>query len=118
MAENEALKALVTEAIFKSLEAGKRDELLKGAISSLLEKKRTGSWSPEKSELEQAYEQAIRQIAYEEVSRMLKEDKGIRAKINDLVLKAFDEVISNTSTHSQLVQNLAGGIAMAFKVKD
>jgi len=119
MANPEELKALVTEAIFRSLDSAKRDELIKDALVALMEPKSRGNWDRDrKSDLQMAYEEAIRQIAYEEVRKALVENADVKAKILELVNKAFLAVLSDPSKNSDLVSNMATAIANAFRVKD
>lgn len=117
----DALRILVTEAIYKGIEEKKRDELLKGAIESLLAPQNTGSssyYADKRSTLQKAYDDAIAGIAREEVKKVLIENRGIREKIEGVILQSFDKVLANTDLRDQLITNLSLGIANAFKVKD
>ena len=111
------MRSLVMEAIFSNLGQAKRDELVKQALTGLLEPTPSTNYSSDRrSKLEIAYSDAVHVIAREEVSKALKENPEVRAKIQALVLAAFSKAMEGPP-YEALVTNMAAGLAKAFKIE-
>jgi len=115
--ENEALQALVTEAIYKHLDEKKREELIKSAITALLEIKRKSPYEPAKSTLQECFESAVNQVARAVVGEKILKDERIKAEIAKVVNEGFEKVMSGEH-RAVLVNGIAKSIAYAFAVTD
>lgn len=116
MIENEALRALVTDAIFKSIDEKKRDELLKAALSGLLEPKRDGYSYENKSQLQRAFDDAVYHVAREIVKEHVTTNAQWRAGIQKVVNAALDRVMADDTNRDLLITNVAAAISKALTV--
>lgn len=114
--ENEALRALVTDALFNGIEQKKRDELLKAALSSLLEEKRNSSFGTNKSDLQRAFDEALYTVARDIVKEHIIANPKMRNQIREVVVEAFDAVMKDEH-RTELVSSIAGAIQEAFTPK-
>lgn len=105
--DNEALRAATEQAIMGTLTPEMRDKILQGAVRSLIDTKQ-GAWGNRKSKLEEAFEQAVVNIARIEAQRLVGEDTELRARIEALLRAVADKVLSAD------VEKLADKMADAF----
>jgi hypothetical protein len=81
-----AVAELASAAIFQSLSEQQRESVLKQAVEALLTPdKNHHSTAYGKTALQQAFEQAIRQAAYNAVHEKIAQDPEVRAKIDELL---------------------------------
>ncbi len=114
--QDEAMKALVVEAMFKGLDEKKRDELLKGALTYLINPQGSGSGGygsyGRTSPLQDAWNSAASAAAYEAVRDQVKNNPEIKAKIVDIFTKAWTQVFEKEDI---LVTKVAEGIVSAMR---
>lgn len=110
---DEALKALVAEALYKHLDEKKREELIKGALASLLEEKSIG-YGPRRSDLKDAFDQAVRTIAFEVARERLREDAALKAKLSELFAQAWIKAVENSDS---LIQDMSEGILRVLTMR-
>jgi len=108
----DGMKAIVAEAIFQKLDQGKRDTLLRDAISHLLQKGSTGY--NQSSKLEEAFQNAVSQCAKEIVSDKLKNDEKFKENLKDIICKAFDNAFNTKK--DKLVDQITDAIMGIWKM--
>lgn len=112
---DEALKALVTEALYKHLDEKKREELIKSAIVTLLEPRKDNySYGPGKSALQDAFEHAVRGVAFEIVREKIREDEALKAKVGELFAKAWAKAVEDSDA---LVHEMANGLVAVLTMR-
>jgi len=115
MPDDTAMKALVVEAMFKSLDEGKREALIKGAIAALITptNKGHGYYGPNKSPLEDAFNDAIQQVARELVFETVRAEGPIRDRLKALCAAALEKLV--LTDEGQLATELATAIVRAIR---
>lgn len=115
MAEDTAMKALVIEAMYKSLDEGKRETLIKGAIATLLTVKESGSayYRDRASPLQAAFDDAIQQVARELVFETVRAEGPIRERIKALCGEALGRLV--LADEGGLATELATAIVRSLK---
>lgn len=95
MAEDTAMKALVIEAMYKSLDDAKREELIKGAIATLLTPTTSGHgvYGRITSPLKDAFDMAIQQVARDLVFETVRAEGPIRERIKALCGDALGRLV-------------------------
>jgi hypothetical protein len=108
--EDDDLRKLVSEAILVSLDSKKRDVLIREAIQCLLipVKSYTGS---DTSPLQDLFNRAVSQMAYEVVESELKDNAKIKANIKELLSKAWEKLVTNPD---EVVNSIALVISRAM----
>lgn len=114
--ENEALKAIVVEALFKGIEEKKREELVKAALTSLLEEK-SSNWGPRKSDLQRAFDEAIYSLARETVRDYVQKDERWNSELKKVIEAALNRVLANDSGRETLIGQIANAIQIALTPK-
>lgn len=87
-----AMREATAQAIMGILTPEVRAEIIRTAISALL-KPSTASWDKNKSPIETAFEQAVNHVAREEALKLVKEDAGIRVKLQELLKQTAEQVL-------------------------
>jgi hypothetical protein len=115
MSDDTAMKALVIEAMYKSLDEQKRAELIKGAIATLLTTRRDGHgfYAKESSPLQDAFNNAIQQVARELVFEQVRAEGPIRESIKKLCGEALGRLV--LADDNLLATELAGAIVRALR---
>lgn len=79
---NEQMVTLVTKAIFDSMTPESREELLKGAISSLMVTRKQGHYgATDKTPLQEAFELAAFRVAQTIIEEEMKGDENFRVSV-------------------------------------
>lgn len=86
---DDATKALVLDAMMKSLDQAKRDELIRRALEALVTPQHVHG-SRRNSALEDAFQYAINGMAREIVREMLEQD-DVKQRVREIVAKAFEK---------------------------
>jgi hypothetical protein len=102
------VKALVTEAIFKAIDAQKREELVKAAIGSLLEKD-NGFYGPKISKLQECFNNAAYQVARDIISEQMVKDEKFKAAISSVVADGLKKVWDGDK-REELVTTIASSV--------
>ncbi len=119
MSTDAELRALVVEAMFKSLDEKKREALIKGALENLIAPTQGSGYNYDRrSALEVAYDSAVQGVAREEVEKHFRENGKIREMIQGLVIKGFEKIVGNETAYSELVDSIARSIGHAFRYKE
>lgn len=116
--KQESLQALVTEAMFKHLSEEKREELIKEALASLLEKKKVSFGHSSKTPLQEAFEQATWQAARKIVDDYITTNEKWREGMKKIIEEAFMSILDDEVKRSQLVTNMASALQSAFEYKE
>lgn len=94
MADDTAMKALVIEAMYKSLDEDKRAALIRGAIETLLTPKDSGfGYRSRSSPLQAAFDDAIQQVARELVFDTVRAEGPIRERLKELCGQALGRLV-------------------------
>ncbi len=112
MNENDGIKAIVADAIFKTMDVDTREKLIKDALASLLEVKES-AWGS-KSALQEAFDMGLRQAAIEIIREKMK-DGETRAKVRVLVDEAFNKALD--SDRDTAISQIAEGLVEALTPK-
>jgi hypothetical protein len=90
-----AMKALVIEAMYKSLDADKREALIRSAIATLLSPstKGHGYYGSQTTLLQDAFNDAIQQVARELVFEEVRKEGPIRERIRALCGEAMGRLV-------------------------
>lgn len=94
--DGEAAASLASKAIFDSLDQATRDDVVKQALQYLMTPKKSDTWSstPGKTPLQEAFDQAIWQVATKVVRDRVENDPEVTARVNELlgplITKAID----------------------------
>ena len=107
-----ALREATAQAIMVTLTSDIRRDILDQSIRALLTPS-TDSWRKGKSPIQEAFDQAVMQIAHEEAKRIVSEDATIAAKIKDLLRETADKVISCDT--EQLSQRMADAFVSSLR---
>ena len=110
--DNDAIREATTQAILGTLTPEARDKILQTAVSELISKK-TGSYGTGKSQLEEAFEYAVRAVATAEAKRIVTEDAALRAKIEELLRLTADKVLSADT--DKLAERMADAFAASMR---
>lgn len=107
--QENSLDALVKEAMFKSLDQAKRDELVKKALASLLLGREAEYGYGTTSDLQQAFSLAVREQARIAVKEHIEGDEKIKAAIKTLIHDALDKALMG-DLRSKLVTKVAEAV--------
>lgn len=111
------VKALVTEAIFKSIDEKKREELIRTALASLLKGEGGGSWGDRgTTPLQQCFDAAARDVARDIVREHFTKDETFKAQVAGVVKEAIEKVWAGDK-REQLVNAMADVIIEGMKYK-
>jgi|GEM_PF-4842166 len=88
-----ALREATAQAIMGTLTPEVRENLLRSAISNLLNKK-TGEYGMGKTELEIAFDRATTEVARELVREYVKSDASFMEKLNALIRETADRILN------------------------
>lgn len=114
MSDDSAMKVLVIEAMYKSIDEQKREALIKGAIETLLTAKADAyGYRKSSSPLQDAFDQAIQQVARELVIETVRAEGPIRERIKALCGEALGRLL--LADDSTLATEIAGAIARSIK---
>ena len=108
-----ALREATTQALMGVLTPEVREEILRKAIVSLLNPG-TNSWDRGKSPIEQAFDNAVTQIAREEAIRMVKEDPALQANVQSLLRKTADLMLN--TDQDKLAQRMADAFLESIRM--
>jgi len=86
--EDPQLKALISEAIFASLTQEKKDALISTAIASLMAPAEGYAGSPKTTVLQREFNDAIRCIARDLLTKEIEGNSEIKQKINGMISEA------------------------------
>jgi hypothetical protein len=117
--DNDLLKSVVSEAIVKSLDEEKRNALIQGAIQALLTPQQTsGYYGRKETPVEQAFNEAVRNVAHKVAEEMLAGDERVRARLKELMNAALVKVMDDNreATVTKIADALAAG--MAYRGRD
>lgn len=109
--DNDAMKGLVSEAIFQSFDAQKRDALVKSALEALLQPTKDG-YGKGKSPLQQAFEDALASKARQVANEAVENKPEIIAEIDRLISDAMKKLV--TENREAMVDKLADGMRKAI----
>lgn len=87
--DNDQLKTVVSEAILQSLDATKKDELIKSALAYLLTPQNTTTYGRKgESPIQCAFNNALEFLARDTAKEMLASDESIQTTIRGLISDA------------------------------
>jgi len=112
-----AVKALVTEAIFKGLDEKKREELIRAAIASLIEPSRDGYGRGGPTQLQEAFNAAAREVAREVVRDRFTKDERFIGEIKKIVGEAVNKIVAEENRH-RIVSAMADSLIEAMTPKE
>lgn len=93
---DEQWSGIVGAAVLQAVTPENRDTLIKEALANLLTPKSVGGYgSRATSPLQDAFSQAMHRHAYEEISRLLKEDPEIIANLQAVIRTAIVKMLEN-----------------------
>lgn len=107
---DEMLNALVTEAMFRALDEKKREELIKSALAALVKPSTGGYGHRSTTPIEDAFERAIREVAYDVVRELCKTKEALRA-IEAVATEAFKKMLTDKD---RLATSMADAIVVAL----
>jgi hypothetical protein len=105
--EGDALREAIAQSILGQLTPETQRKLLDKAIQAILTPS-THSWDRGQSPLQKAFENAVVIVARREAERLVSEDEEMKAKMEDLLRKTADRVLSTDT------EKLAEKMASAF----
>ena len=91
--DGDAIRDATTQAILGILPEETKAKILEQAVIALLTPS-TDSWAKKKSPIELAFETAVERIAREEAVKLVAGDETIRTRLNDLLRKVADQILS------------------------
>lgn len=106
-----AMKGLVSEAIFQSLDEQKREALIRSALEALLLPNAEG-YGRGKSPLQAAFEQALYRKANEIAADALSNRPEITKAVDDLVMDALRKFMGEK--RDEMIEQIADGIRKAI----
>ena len=101
---DDQLKELVTAAVLEAINGEKRDQLISGAIQSLLFKQDHTRETP----LEQAFLTAVRSVAYEQCREYVANNAEVSEKIHAAIVAGLEKVLGDE-------EKLPNAVADAFE---
>ena len=116
MAEGDELKAVVTKAIFDSLDQKKRDELIQHALGSLMKEKDGPGWGVRHTALGEIFAQQCREVAHKVVKEAMDKDEKIKAEVDHIFREALKRVTTGEA-REKLISKIAEAITDAFKLQ-
>lgn len=116
MKESETIKTLVTDAMFKTLDQAKRDELIRAALASILKEDFSRLHGHTDSPLSQAFQDAANQVCREIVREKLEKDPEFVKQIRGVIDDAFENVLKKQ--RPKLVQSVTDALLEGFKFKE
>lgn len=110
------MQEVISAAILKEIDDSSREVMIAKALKFIMEKPSKGQYGySEVSPLEQAFNNAVREVAIKVAFKELEENVDLKNKLKDLLNKSVNELIENeTST----VRVIADAIADAMKKRD
>jgi hypothetical protein len=109
----EQFEQLVSAVIVQQLAPESREEILKDAIAHLLTKQPDSPYSSRRvSPLQEAFNQAIRTIAYQVANEWLKARPEVRQQVEALVAEAYQKAV--TEGRAEIVDRIAVQMSRAF----
>lgn len=108
---DEQLQQVITKAIFDSLTTEQKEDLLKKAVSSLLQPRERSGYSSysKKTQLQEAYELAAYQVASSLIAEEMKNDEVFKANVKKLYADASEKVFAGEN-YQKLVDKAASNI--------
>lgn len=104
------VKALVSEAILKTLDDEKRATLIKDAIAHLLTPPTGGGYGYDKTTpLQSAFRVAVEHTARRLCLEMLEQDEGLKGQIRALLTEAMEKAM--TTQREKVVNDMAENFA-------
>jgi uncharacterized membrane-anchored protein YjiN (DUF445 family) len=109
------IRALVTKAMYESLDQGVREKLIKEALEHLITPQRAGfGSSSEASPLDKEFRQEVSRAATEIVREKFRSDPAIRQRLHDAVQAAFDKFFAG----DELADKMATAMSRLFLDKE
>jgi hypothetical protein len=109
----EAVQSIAATAIFESLDANAREEILKQAIQQLLTPEKDRSrYGYGKTPLQRAFDQAISEAAFRAVREKIEADPEVQARIDELMGPLVSNAVTEMSADYQ--DGLASAIGSAL----
>lgn len=112
----ETLKDVVSAAILKSLDEGKRDALIEGAIKYLLTPQGGSGYHKAESPLQTAFNQAVHVVAIQIAKETLEKDATVSANIQALLTEAFTKVMGEN--REKTVSSIADAIVTGLTKRE
>jgi len=112
--DDEALKRLISEAIFQTLDSGKRETLIKEAIAYLL--RPAGDRAGNESPIESAFRRACIAVTEKIAEETVVKDEAFKAKVKALLVEAVERF--NGPAREKLIERLAEAIGRAVIGRD
>jgi len=111
--EPDALRDVVSAAILKSLDEGKRDALIESAIKHLLTPQGGSAYHKAESPLQTAFNNAVSLVAQQVAVETMKNDATVQANIQALLTEAFTKVMSENreKTVSTIADAIVKGLS-------
>lgn len=114
--DDAGMKALVSEAILQSLDAQKRDALIKEALAYLLEPKRD-AYGSRLTPLQDAFREAVSNFARRTVEEMFEKETAIRDDVLKLIKDSWAALMSD-QRYPKLVTKFGEAISSALTGRD
>lgn len=109
----ENLKSVVSEAIMNSLSLEQRNVLIQNAISYLLTPTSNSLYDQKKSPMQEAFNNAISQVAREVVTEEMKSNSEIKLKIKELMANAIEKMFEPEAQNA-IISNIQESFRNAF----
>jgi hypothetical protein len=110
--DGDALREAIAQSILGQLTPELQRELLDKAIQAILAPS-TNNWDKGKSPLQKAFEGAVEIVAQREAMRMVSENQEIKAKMEDLLRKTADKVLS--ADKEKLAERMASAFVASIR---
>lgn len=112
--EPEAMKAIITDALLRQLDAGARETLIRGAIAYLMTPIKSTWDSSNRTPMESAFNEATRDAARDIIREEMTKPE-VRAIVAEAVTKAFTKALQN---EDGMVEEMAKSIQSAIRFKE
>lgn len=114
--DDNAMKDLIAKSIIDALTPERRDALIADAIKMLLASK-TGDRYDARSQLQQAFDYAVRQVAERVALEELAKDDGLKTKMRELMMAGWERMVAGEN-QEKLVNKIAESLTRAIGGRD
>ena len=115
--DHDAMQALVAKAVFDGLTPEKREDLIQGAIRSLLETPKSNErnyYGSKVAPIQEAFNRAVETVAMQHATRVLSEDPEFQARLQKLFADVAAKLFEEGESRYELVSGIANIIRNAL----